>query len=254
MKFKIIGVLILLFFLCGCGGGTRLDVKQGELLIVNKFSEFLRGDLDDYTTGREVKDLLYKGDTIAIGTTLRDRFGELFAYDGQCYYANPDDGKAHEANIGKDDRLPFLLASRVETKEGQMFDKVRGDIRNWIFLKMKEMGVSIAAVKVKGEFGKVRLAVTRRVPRGGTKFLKSGTNFVRYEFNGLDSGKDFEMVGFGILNREDRKLASLPEFPVRLCARSKDNAYSGFVVYAYAKNASVVIYPLKRYTLRNITF
>lgn len=223
---------------------TIPSVDEEHVSIFNRVDELLMGDLDDTVSLEELSGQYSGKEIIGLGTTLREHAGEIFFLSGSCYWADP----THNGRVTKlgwvEEELPFCAITRVDSEDCLAFTGATGDIHQWIEHKAEELGVSLAAVKVKGRFTDVHLSIADRLPKNANEKLESALIAVNEE-------REWEFVGFYAQGEESQKLLSVPGHPVHLHGKTLENDYGGHVQKANSIASQVAIYAIDEYVLRN---
>ena len=223
---------------------TIPSVDEEHVSIFNRVDELLMGDLDDTVSLEELSGQYSGKEIIGLGTTLREHAGEIFFLSGSCYWADP----THNGQVMKlgwvEEELPFCAITRVDSEDCLVFTGATGDIHQWVEDKAEELGVSLAAVKVKGRFTDVHLSIADRLPKNANEKLESALIAVNEE-------REWEFVGFYAQGEENQKLLSVPGHPVHLHGKTLENDYGGHVQKANSIASQVAIYAIDEYVLRN---
>ena len=250
-RIAIIGLLVLIC-LClpaGCYQSantvaTLPSVDEEYVSIFNRVDELLMGDLNDTVSLEELSGQYLRKEIIGLGTTLREHAGEIFFLSGSCYWADPTNNGRITKLGWIEEELPFCAITRVDSEDCLVFIGATGDIHQWIEHKAQELGVSLAAVKAKGEFTDVHLSIADRLPENPSEKLESVLVTVNEE-------RGWEFVGFYAQGEENQKLLSVPGHPVHLHGKTLENNYGGHIKKANSIASEVSIYVIDEYVLRN---
>ena len=247
----IIGLLVLVWLSlpAGCyrpadSVATLPSVDEEYVSIFNRVDELLMGDLNDTVSLQDLQGRYSAKEIAGLGTTSREHAGEILFLSGSCYWADPS-SNGQVTKLGWiEEELPFCAIARVDSEDCLVFTGATGDIHQWIEHKAEELGVSLAAVKAKGEFTDVHLSIADRLPENATEKLESVLVTVNEE-------RGWEFVGFYAQDEENQKLLSVPGHPVHLHGKTLENNYGGHIKKANSIASEVSIYAIDEYVLRN---
>jgi len=250
-RVSIAGLFVLLCLLLPAGCYQSADtaviipgVDEDYVSIFNRVDELLMGDLDDTVSLEELSGQYSGREIIGLGTTLREHAGEIFFLSESCYWADPTSNGRVMKLDWIEEELPFCAITGVDIEDYLVFTGVTGDIHQWIERKIEELGIPLAAVKVKGRFADVHLSIADRLPENASEKLESVLITVNEE-------REWEFVGFYAQGEENQKLLSVPGHPVHLHGKTLENDYGGHVQKANSIASEVAIYPVDQYVLRN---
>jgi len=245
----VLFLLACMFAFVGCKPPIGADVyipgvDKGHILIFNCVDELLIGDIDDTVSLNDLARQYSGEDIVGLGTTLREHSGELLFMSGKCYWADPtSDGKITEIDWTTEN-VPFCAITVVDSVDALMFTEITGDIHEWLGKKILELGIPLAAVKVKGKFIDVDLSIADHLPTRQSENLKSTLVTVSEE-------QEWQMVGFYTLMSDDQAIISVPGSPVHLHGKTLDNSHGGHVKKANSIYSTAIIYPINQFILRN---
>jgi len=248
----IVGLLLLVWLSgslgCKSPAGTCACLPQADkeyILIFNCVDELLTGDLTDTVSLDDLAQQYSGRDIVGLGTTSRQHGGELIFMSGKCYWADPtSDGMITGIDWTSAEKLPFCAITRVGDEDALIFTEVTGDIHEWLVDKLVELGIPLAAIKVNGEFADVDLSIADKLPTNSSENLKSTLVTVSQE-------QEWQMVGFYALGSDDQLIITVPDSPVHLHGKTLDDSHGGHVKKANSISATVTVYPIKQFILRN---
>ena len=250
-RIAIIGLLVLVWLSLPAGcyrpadSGLTIPCPDEEYIsIFNRVDELLMGDLNDTVSLEDLRGRYSAKEIAGLGTTSREHAGEILFLSGSCYWADPSsNGQVTELGWTEEE-LPFCAIARVDSEDCLAFAGVTGDIHQWVQDKAEELGVSLAAVKGKGNFGDVHLSIADRLPESATEKLESVLVTVNEE-------GEWELVGFYAQGEENQRLLSVPGHPVHLHGKTLEDNYGGHIQRAKSIASEVAIYPIDQYLLIN---
>ncbi|MBM4451824.1 MAG: acetolactate decarboxylase [Chloroflexi bacterium] len=251
IRAAIVGLFVCLLLLLSAGCclqvGISAGLSSGEkeyIAIFNRVDELLIGDLGDTVLLAELGSKYEGKEIIGLGTTAREHCGELIFSSGNCYWADPTNQGWIVELDWSEEKLPFCAVVRVDRVAGSTFDGVYGDLHAYVEGKAKELGVPLAAVRVKGRFSGVKLSIADRLPVNVDEKVKGVVVTV-------DDEREWGFVGFYALTENDQEIISIDGHPVHLHGMTGDGSHGGHLVQANAVDAEVTIYPIGQYILRN---
>lgn len=249
-----VGLFLLVWLLgsfgCKPPAGARVCLPQSDkeyILIFNCVDELLAGDLADTVSLKDLAGQYSGEDIVGLGTTLRQHSGELIFMSGKCYWADPTGEGKVTAIDWTAEELPFCAITKIYREDALVFPGVTGDIHEWLEKKLVQLGIPLAAVKANGKFADVDLSIADKLPTNPSEKLESALITVSGE-------QEWQMVGFYALMSDDQAIMSLPDSPVHLHGKTVDSSHGGHIKKADSTSATVTIYPLKQYILKNTTF
>ena len=210
-----------------------------EIIAINTVEDLLKGDLWEYVTLKEIKEIIGKKECFGMGTTKKDENGEVLFYqkDGttRFYWIDPETFKTKHID-NEEEKFPFM-AIYFPGEERQEF-KIKGDLEEEILKCLKKTGYKDAALFLEGEFSKVKLSAAEHLPKLGTESEMKFKSFEKKEKSNWKAG--------GVYTENYLKELSYGGRRIHLHTANETDKIGGHILSAKCENLKLTIYPIKK--------